>query len=174
MYLVSKSSEDHIMRKVRRGNIRKLIVIYDIYYLQLYNYFFQLTVSQHVSEEMVMTVFRQVIYFRNTFRNHNRFKPWLFRIARNVYHEHKKETQYSSTEELFITDSENNQDSHNNTLIIMNKLAYSVRELILLAKFLDFDYNLLAEVFNTTDINMKNRVYSVINEFRKVYVNSIN
>jgi RNA polymerase sigma-70 factor (ECF subfamily) len=162
------------MRKVRRGKIRKLVVLYDLYYLQLYNYFFLLTNKKDISEQMVLEVFRQVIQLRNTFRNQDRLKPWLFRIARNVYSQLKKETQYINNEPRFENYSLDNPEIENNTQIILNKLAYSVRELILLAKFLDFDYKLLAEVFNTTDSNMKNKVFLVMNEFRKVYISSIN
>lgn len=161
------------MRKVKRGNTRKVLLIFDLYSLQLYNYYFQLTLNQKISEVLVLKVFQQMIQYRNTFNKKIRFKSWMFRIARNVYYQYKAENVYDIEEELFKDDI-NNQNNDVPFSKAMSTVTESMKELILLAKFFNYDYRLLGDVFNTSESDVKNRIHRVVDEFRKVYVNSIN
>jgi RNA polymerase sigma-70 factor (ECF subfamily) len=179
---VNKFSDEHIMRKVKKGNLKRIWTLYDLYYIQLYNYFYLLTLNQIFSEDLVVEVFKQIIQFRSTYNKKIRYKPWMFSIARNVYLNNKDKIASQSGSSDKMTDNEIEDSVNqiadkkmNESLIInaMHDMADSMKELLLLSRFLNYDFELLAQVYHTTENDIRKKVHRVTDEFRKIYVGTL-
>ena len=92
--MTMNSTDEALMAAVREGAQGELGELFDRHHRDLYEFFYRMTGDRAVSEGLVHDVFYRILKDRDTFRDDGRFSPWLFRIARNAYHEvsRKEET----------------------------------------------------------------------------------
>src|SRR5262252_10419266 len=87
MVQTANSTDESLMIAVREGAFEELETLFDRHHLELYGFFYRMTRNRPAGESLVQDVFYRILKFRDTFRNEAKFKPWLFRIARNAHHE---------------------------------------------------------------------------------------
>jgi len=85
--MTTNSTDESLMMAVREGVWAELETLFDRHHVALYEFFYRMTGDRAAGESLVQDVFCRILKFRDTFRDENRFKPWLFRIARNAHHE---------------------------------------------------------------------------------------
>ncbi|HLQ75767.1 MAG TPA: RNA polymerase sigma factor [Terriglobia bacterium] len=91
--MTMNSTDETLMSAVRDGGQAELGVLFERHHRALYEFFFHMTGDRRESENLVQDVFSRILKFRDTFREEGRFRPWLFRIARNAYHDHFRNPQ---------------------------------------------------------------------------------
>ena len=84
--MATSSTDESLMIAVREGASEALETLFDRHHLALYEFFYRMTGDRAAGERLVQDVFYRILKFRDTFRDENRFKSWLFRIARNSHH----------------------------------------------------------------------------------------
>src|SRR2546422_2903161 len=73
------------MAQVRDGEVEKLGVLFDLHHQTLFRFFVRLTGSREFSEDLVQEVFFRMLKYRHSFQPDNRFRSWMFQIARHAH-----------------------------------------------------------------------------------------
>jgi len=170
------SEDNHLMVRVRDGEIRCLAPLFERYHKQLYNYFLRLTQNESTSEDFVQEVFFRILKYKHTFRGDGQFLTWIYHLARNVRIDHSKKwgsefTYDSDSHEPQSPDSnpaeaaERNQDLH---LLekALNKLSVEKKEVLIMSRYQDLKYEVISEILGISVENVKVRVHRAMHELR--------
>jgi RNA polymerase sigma-70 factor (ECF subfamily) len=168
------------MSHVIAGEIDKMGILYERYKRPLYAYFYKLTRGDiQASEDLVQTVFYRVIRYKTGFTGQGSFKNWLFRIAHNTGIDHNRRNKHISRyiNEVHTTQTgeyENNDleknEQHATLEKAIGKLKPDERELIILGKIDCLRYKEIAVILNTSESNVKIRIYRALKKLRDIYV----
>lgn len=94
------SQEDKLLTAARRGDKRAIAEIYDRYFPPIYNFIRLRVEDRSVAEDLASEVFVKFITaVQKRTAPRQSLRGWLFRVARNLLHDH-----YGSAERIF-TDS---------------------------------------------------------------------
>ena len=93
--------EDRLLTQARQGNQEAMMQIYESYFPPIYN-FIRLRVDDHqLAEDLASDVFVKLVSaFRSPNAPRHSLRGWLFRVARNVMHDHYGRTRQLATEAL--------------------------------------------------------------------------
>jgi len=83
---------DKIIAGCKDGNSRSFDRLVDIYSNRFYGYFYRLTGSRSLSDDLLGELFVKLVRKIKSFREGN-FDSWLFKIASNVFRDHLREKQ---------------------------------------------------------------------------------
>ncbi len=171
-------SDTDLMTQLRRGNTEAaLSQLFHRHHGPLYGFLFRMTRCQATSEDLVQEAFLRVLRFEKSFKAGSDFKPWLYRIARNLLADHFRhaqpvaeafETPLPSLEPCPHTQLESKQD-HERLTWALAQLPIEKRELLLLAKEGELDYARLSEVFGCRAGTLKVRVHRALHDLRTVF-----
>ena len=172
------------MLKVQAGDLDKLGELFERYKKPLYGFFYGLTRTSELSEDLIQNTFFRILKYRHLFReqvgsNGGEFKAWMFQIARNVhYDQHRKKritgedithwqdrvghtenkaTEIQQTEELQLLS------------VAMEKLPVEKREVLLLSKFEDMKYSEIGEILGCSEGAVKVKVFRALQELKAIY-----
>ena len=170
------------MKKVIEGDFDKLTLLFERYKTKLFNYFFRMGSSIYDSEDMVQDVFYRVLKYRKNFKVTGEFRYWMFFIAHNVFKDYnKKNKKNNHIYDEMNNSSQNNEDSIESKIIteeskmelekIISKLNKDEKELLILSKFQGLKYSEIAKIFNTSESNIKIRIFRTIKKLNKIYRN---
>ncbi|MGB1216929.1 MAG: RNA polymerase sigma factor, partial [Saprospiraceae bacterium] len=107
------------------------------------------------------------------------FKPWLFRIARNLKNTHfTKKREFS--DDFKVVETFNDSEKIIDELIIekeklqqlhqaLDELPEKTKEILVLFKFQRIPYKELANILNCSESAAKVRVHRAIKQLRKAY-----
>jgi RNA polymerase sigma-70 factor (ECF subfamily) len=167
------------MSLVIGGDIDKAGLLYEKYKRPLYSYFFKLTSGDNqASEDLVHTVFYRVIRYKTSFTGKGSFASWLFRIAHNTGIDHntqlKRSNNYKNEAHIVQTDFYELNDVEKNeqykTLShAMSRLMKEEREILILGKIDCLRYKEIADILNTTESNVKIRIFRALNKLKDNY-----
>jgi RNA polymerase sigma factor (sigma-70 family) len=166
------------MANVIAGEIDKIGILYEKYKRPLYAYFFKLTCGDsQASEDLVHTVFYRVIRYKTSFRGVG-FTNWLFRIAHNAGIDHNRKNKHINDYKTEVSAGQpvlyeqNDLEKDEQHVIIeraMNLLKSDERELIVLGKIDCLKYKEIAEILNTTESNVKIRIFRALRKLKDIY-----
>ncbi len=81
--------DTELMTRVQAGRDPAcLAILFDRHHRPLYGFLYRLTGQKALSEDLVQEVFLRVLRYAASFRGGTGFRPWLYRIARNVLADH--------------------------------------------------------------------------------------
>jgi RNA polymerase sigma factor (sigma-70 family) len=168
------------MTHVIAGEIDKMSILYERYKKPLYAYFFKLTAGDiQASEDLVHTVFYRVIKYKTGFTGQGSFAKWLFRIAHNAGIDFHRKNRYvdNYNSEIYKTQVrlyENNdlekEEEHALLEVAMNRLKPDERELLVLGKIDCLKYKEIAEILNTTESNVKVKIFRALKKLKDTYM----
>ncbi len=94
-------AEDRLLTQARQGDQDAVMRIYESYFSPIYNFIRLRVDDQHMAEDLASEVFVKMV---NAMRGRNAprhsLRGWLFRVARNVLHDHYGKQQQITTEAL--------------------------------------------------------------------------
>lgn len=164
------------MQSVSNGDIAQSASLFERYHVNMYNYFRKMNHNKSLSEDLTQEVFVRMIKYRTSYNNQYKFKPWLYRIASNVRHDHFRDQKikYSNGEIPEIVSTEDNivdkQIEESRKLqTAINSLKEDQREILILSKLQKMKYTDIAAIKNTTESNVKTIVHRSIHKLRKYY-----
>lgn len=168
-----------IMAQVREGRIERLALIFERHHLHLFNFFLRLTGQRGVSEDLVQEVFLRLLRYRSSYRPGSPFAPWMWRIARNVHHDHLQAQQpLQPLEDLLegVPDGQDGADlhamKHQEALHLrraMQRLEPTKRELLLLSRNPELAYQDLAHLMACSVGAVKVQVHRALKELKTVF-----
>jgi RNA polymerase sigma-70 factor (ECF subfamily) len=93
--------EDRLLGQARQGNQDAIMQIYESYFSPVYNFIRLRVADQQLAEDLASDVFVKLV---GALRSHtaprHSLRGWLFRVARNVLHDHYGRSRHLTTEAL--------------------------------------------------------------------------
>jgi len=94
-------AEDELLAQARRGNQNAMMRIYESYFPPIYNFIRLRVDDPSLAEDLASDVFLKLVdALRGRNAPHHSLRGWLFRVARNVLHDHYGKNQQLTTETL--------------------------------------------------------------------------
>ncbi len=168
------------MAKVREGELELLAILFERHHGRLFNFFYRLTGQQGPSEDLVQELFLRMLKYRHTFREGAPFSPWMFQIARNLHLNHlrslKSEVSLEERIESFSDGGDHpdmvlERDQH--TILLkraLDRLPVRKREILMLSRRPDLNYQDLASLFECTVSAVKVQVHRAVKDLRKAFL----
>ncbi len=172
-------TDEELMTKVADGDIQRLSILFDRYNRPLYNFFYRTSRDQMLSEDLTQNVFEKILKYKHTFQKDANFKAWIYRIARNAYHDifRKQQIKINSNVELSelnigseIIEKNFLQAEENNLLYqALNLLDPIDRETLVLTKIEKLKYAEVAQMQNASESAVKVRVFRAMKKLKDQY-----
>ncbi len=172
--------DNELMFKVKQGDLDQMALLFDRHHRKLFGFFCHQTGSRHESEDLVQTVFMNMLRSRATFTGSHKFETWMYAIARNALHDYHRRTnkQPAVTDDLDqinnLTDTSQADDlmsrkeEMKQLRIAMGKLSEEDRELIILSRYLEMKYQDIAALMNITEGAIKVRIHRAVKQLRTI------
>jgi len=94
-------AEDELLTQARRGNQNAMMRIYESYFPPIYNFIRLRVDDPSLAEDLASDVFLKLVdALRGPNAPHHSLRGWLFRVARNVLHDHYGKNEQLTTETL--------------------------------------------------------------------------
>jgi RNA polymerase sigma factor (sigma-70 family) len=173
-------TDEAVMVAVREGDLDQLEILYQRYREPLYDFFSRLTGNRVASEDLVQDVFVRILRYRSTYQEANRFKTWMYQIARDARADYLRKHSPVPIEEFRTAEFANDittpgrQHEENEEKVLLQcaliQLPESSRELLILARFQEMEYEDIAELYGISLGAVRTRVYRAIQELRELYL----
>lgn len=177
-------SDTAIMLKVKAGDIDKLSLLYERYQKMLFGFFWRMSGSVEVSEDLVQTVFYRILKNRTQYKGKGKFSSWMFQIAHNLWADHYKKNHKIDLKddmerwELKEGLSTDEQIEREEQLRQLRNALYSLsedkREVLVLSRYQGLKYHEIAKILNTTEGAVKIKVFRALADLRIQYVKTEN
>lgn len=179
-------NDNSLMLKVKAGDLDKMALLYERHNRNLFGFFYKLTGSGSVSEDLVHNVFYRMLKYRYTFSGDEsstyKFTAWMYHLARNVNADHyKKQNKVSYTDDmehwerkLNVEENAHSQMSKSQDLELLQKairtLSADKQEMLVMTKYQGMKYEQVAEVFGITEGAVKVRMHRIMQELKEAYL----
>ena len=163
------------MHDVAAGNLDAMAFIFERYHLRIYNFLYQMIRDKAVAEDITQNVFYKAIRYRTSYKG-GQFVSWIFKITRNLMSSYFQEKQRSyntvKVDELIEVIENNSRDSTEEVAhlhSVLNTLNESDRELIVMNRLQEMNYNIIAKITDSTEGAVKVKVHRIIKKLRTAY-----
>lgn len=173
--------EKALMFQVKAGQLDKLALLYESNKSALFNFFVRSGNNRALSEDLVQETFMRVLAYRTSFQGTSTFKSWLYGIARNTAVDHYRKAgnqqSHSDIEDHELTDESclvNNLSKNQQQMLFQKSLesiAPEHREIILLSRFQQLNYQEIASLLDCNLNTLKARMRNAINKLQTSYQN---
>ena len=180
--MTSESIDNQLMFRVKEGDLDQMGLLFDRHHQALYVFFFYHTRLENESQDLVQTVFMNMIRSRATFTGSHKFETWMFTIARNAlkdyYRKNKRSRDFIQADEIAheIQDSGEADDriqrKEEERLLkqALAQLNETDRELIILSRYQEMKYQEIAVLMNLSVGAIKLRIHRAIKQLRENYI----
>ncbi|MCD8538680.1 MAG: RNA polymerase sigma factor [Leadbetterella sp.] len=166
-------TDEQAMMAVVSGDLDKAAVLYERYKRPVLGYFHRSSVNRDTGEDLMQQVFYRIIHYRKSFSDGYVFKPWLFRIARNVLQDfiQKNRNVFSGLDERMEMEEEKTYDQEQEYQLkrALEMLPQEYREVILLSRYEELKYDEIAEILQISVSLVKVRVHRGLKILREIY-----
>ncbi len=167
------------MEAVKNGDLGKASILFERYHIRIFNFLARLCMDRDLADDLLQNVFLRLIRYRSSYREGNRFMPWIYQMARNVFTDHYRMNKNQmnrclDVEKVTNSVSETNesveQDDREALLHqSMARLSEEDRELLVLTRFQHLKYEQVASMLETSVANIKVKVHRAIGKLREHY-----
>lgn len=173
-------SDEDLMRNVTSGNTGSLGLLFERYNRELYNFFVKTTRNRALSSDLTQTVFYRILKYKKSYKEGQRFRTWMYQIARNVRTDEFKNNQKEALKEdisehqHLIKDhmgeqKKNNEESLEQLQLAMTHINEEKRDLITYGILMEMSSEEVAEIFNITPNNARVRLHRAVIELKGIY-----
>jgi RNA polymerase sigma-70 factor (ECF subfamily) len=175
-------NDESTMSKVKNGEVKKLDLLYRKHSGALFGFFYGMCQDASRSEDLVQEVFWRILRFRNSFNEQLSFKAWIYRIARNLYIDHTRQTKKQVGVELdsigermdpeaISPDQESvRKDDRDRLMEALEALPTNQREILVMARFKDLSFRSIGEILGCSEEAAKVRAFRAMQALRKIYL----
>jgi RNA polymerase sigma factor (sigma-70 family) len=172
-------TDEQIMEAVKNGDLPQAAALFDRYHKRIFNFLARMTMDRDVAEDLTQNVFLRMIKYRGSYREGNKFMPWIYQLARNIFSDHyqaskNRYTGFLDVEKMRDTmaDSEESKMQDDREELLQRSIARldeEQRELLVLTRFQQLKYEEVAMMLDTTVANIKVKVHRAIGKLREHY-----
>jgi len=170
------------MTRVGGGDIDPLAELFERHHRALFRFFYHLSGSHGVAEDLTQEVFFRMLKFRATYRADSRFTPWMYQIARNVHTDHLRKRRnetpiWDENEPLReLADpgvSPELELVRSSDLALLRRafqrLPADRRELLVLSRWQNMPYEEIAEIVQCEPGAVKTRVFRAMRQLSETF-----
>lgn len=172
-------TDEDLMLQFQNGSRDACGILFERYKRILLAYFYNNTSSRTLSQDLLQITFEKLIKYHKRFKRIERFKPWIFTIARNalidVYNKKNKRKENSldqfDDQRISIKNHINLSNSIDSTALLaqaIQKISAEKRELISMVKLNGMRYKEAAYILETTEANIKVKVFRIMQELKTI------
>jgi RNA polymerase sigma-70 factor (ECF subfamily) len=152
--MVEKEQLGQIIGGCKRGDAECFSQLVDIYADRCYGYFYRMTGSRDVSDDLLSELFVKLVEKIGTYKGGG-FDGWLFKVTGNVFydylrHKYRDAKVAEARKQLFEEDFEQIPDNGDERIDKLqkqlSKLDIETRELIMLRFFSGLSFKQIAEI----------------------------
>lgn len=167
------------MLLVKEGHLSELTALFDRYQVSLYNFFLRLTLDRAASEDLTQNLFYRVIRYRQSYEpSQGSFRSWIYRMARNVHFDFRKQEQKAPGR---LTDPEEaeerladgvtgyTEDQYQRLDEALAQLAPEQREILVLSRYQGLKYEEISRIKDISVAAIKVQVYRAVKQLRTLY-----
>ena len=169
--------DSELMAQVKAGHGEApLVLLFERHHGPLYGFLYRITGHVGTSEDLVQDVFLRVLRYADSFKSDAPFRPWLYRIARNVLADHWARHRPEVPLELYTTPLEADREcahaqleaaqDHQRLNEALKRMSLEKRELLLLSRDPELSYADLAVTYGCSISALKVRVHRALQELR--------
>lgn len=168
--------DTELMAQVRAGQAEPLALLFERHHAPLYGFLFRITGQRSTSEDLTQEVFLRVLRYAASFKADAPFRPWLYRIARNVLADHGSRLRPEVPLETHAAGLRapspcaharlENAQAQDRLAAALARMPVEKRELLLLSRDPDLSYGELAELYGCSPGALKVRVHRALQELR--------
>ena len=167
-------TDETAMNAVKQGELDQAAVLYERYKRPIFNFFLYLRHDRELSQDFTQQVFYRLLKYRNTFQEDGSFKTWIYKIARNIHHDHYQRNMLVMNEFLDDFDvADEVLDNQDDELVLvtkaLKKLPDEYREVLVMSRYENMKYEQIADVLDISVALVKVRVHRAIKALREVY-----
>jgi RNA polymerase sigma-70 factor (ECF subfamily) len=166
------------MLAVRDGEVDQFGELFRRHHHRLFAFFYRMTASPAVSEDLVQEVFVRMLKYRRTFRADSDFSGWMYQIARNTRADHLRK---GLTEARFIDQARPDHKADpvdeitkREELSVLQRALLALpdekRELVILARYEEIDYETIAAILSAEVGTVRVRVHRALRELRTLFL----
>ena len=180
---MADQQDDQIMNRVRDGDLESFAELFDRHHQSLYRFFYHLSGSGALAEDLTQEVFFRMLKFRASFQPGAKFAPWMYQIARNAHVDHLRKRRHEAP--LFSGDSEGAWEfpSHAPTAEMemlkghdlatlrraMMQLSPERRELLVLSRWQNLRYQDIAQITGIEVGAVKARAFRAMKQLGEIF-----
>jgi len=174
---LDSSSDNALMFKVKEGKLEKMGLLFERYHRQVFGFYYRMCGDAELSEDLVQNLFLRMLKYRHTFSGEGQFRAWMYQMARNLLMDHYRKQKnilkddFKEVERLW-EDEETERSKEENVLTLEKAMQYlsdEKRELLVLSRYQGLRYREIAEMKDTTEANIKVKVFRAIRELREIF-----
>ena len=179
MKLNRQHTDEQIMHKLSKGQLKYAAELFERYHVRLYNFYLYQGVPKESAEDLVQVVFERLIRYRKSFHPGMPFRSWLYQIARNAKSDLLKKrklliSDFTEVDTLQLKDEgmqehKEKQGQVNKLRKALEQLTEDNRELILLTRFQKMKYKEVADMLGISEGAVKVKVHRAIKQLRGHY-----
>ncbi|WP_421873694.1 RNA polymerase sigma factor [Marinoscillum sp.] len=175
--------DDHaLMLKVKAGDVEQLGLLYKRYSRRLFGFFYRMTNSVAISEDLVQNVFMRMLKYKHSYSESGNFEAWAFHLGRNVHKDFlRKNKRYAWQDDMSSWEDqlgeEHNKEVHLQRTDELNNLSRAIqalpadkRELIELTRFQKLRYEQVGQLLGISESAVKVRVHRTMKELKENYL----
>lgn len=170
-------TDEELMTRVAGGELDDMRVLFDRYHKWIFNFFLQMVQDRDLSEDLTQNTFYKVLKNRESY-NGGKFASWIFQIARNLGHDHFRNTKRVQTtapiEELDdLADAPSGNEQLAVLQLAMQQLPETDRDLLVLSRFKGLKYAQIAGLWGITEAAVRIKAHRAIKRLRTLYFQSV-
>ncbi len=180
--MASESIDNQLMFRVKEGNLDQMGLLFDRHHRSLYGFFYHNTGLKNESEDLVQTVFMNMIRSRTTFTGSHKFETWMYTIARNALKDHYRknkraagfveadEVAYQLKDSAEADDKIHRKEEEQLLRQALELLHETDRELIILSRYQEMKYHEIAVLLNMSEGAIKVRIHRAVKQLKENYL----
>lgn len=175
-------SDETIMQNVKDGNLTEMSVLFERYHVRLFNFFLKMGLKREISQDLTQNLFYRLLKYRNSYKEGNSVRSWIYQIARNLHADHfnqqkKRENLIMQTETISgeMTDESDSyaEEDYEKLDNAFSRLSDSQREILVLSRYQGLRHAEIAAITNQSVPAIKVAIHRAIKQLRGVYMKQI-
>lgn len=169
------------MLQVKAGEVQKLGLLYERHKKALFGFYYKMTRSCQLSEDLVQIVFIKILKSKHTFVGDGKFITWMFHIARNALHDHFRKNKHAhlhvvedQANELVSDDNLEQQheadDNIEKLFTAIDLLSVEKKELLVMSRFENLKYKEIGVILGCSEGAVKMKIRRTLIELKDLYL----
>lgn len=174
--------DETIMKNIKEGNLAEMSVLFERYHVRLFNFFLKMGLKRDVSQDLTQNLFYRILKYRNSYKEGNSVRSWIYQIARNLHADEciqqKKSDDLSIHTETVPGEMPDESDSYGEEDYIkldyaFSRLSDSQKEILVLSRYQGLKHAEIAAITNQSVPAIKVAIHRAIKQLRCVYMKQI-
>ena len=171
-------TDNSLMLAVRDGDVDRFGELFHRHHDRIFAFFYRMTADPAASEDLAQEVFVRMLKYRSTFGADSDFRGWMYQIARNLRADHFRKRQAEALAAQQTRTEHQPSHSHQiekrEQLSVLQRALLALpedkRELLILARYEEIEYETIAAVLSIEVGTVRVRVHRALRELRNLFL----